>query len=67
MPNTKIANKTNITNSTPNDLGDVHAPVEDTDVPLSLKFLVFLMLVTLVGLGALIWIVLTRFPSLLTG
>ena len=38
----------------PHDLGDVHAPVEDTDVPFSLKLLTALMLLLLIGLGTLI-------------
>lgn len=33
------------------DLGDVHAPVEDTEVPLALIVLVLLMLLAIVGLG----------------
>jgi hypothetical protein len=44
----------------PKDLGDVHAPVEDTDVPFTLKMLVVIMLVTLVGLGVLIGMIALR-------
>lgn len=38
--------------------GDVHAPVEDTEVPLGLKALVILMFMLLVGLGLVLVIVL---------
>lgn len=34
--------------------GDVHAPVEDTDVPFSLKVLVILMIAGLLGLAAIL-------------
>lgn len=50
----------------PNDLGDVHAPVEDTNVPTSLKLLVVLMLIALVGLGVLI-VLAAQNPSLFSG
>ena len=36
------------------ELGDVHAPVEDTDVPVSLKLLVFIMVISLAGMAAII-------------
>ncbi len=51
----------------PNDLGDVHAPVEDTGVPASLKLLVVIMLALLVGLGVLIGLVIAQNPSLFNG
>ena len=35
----------------PDDLGDLHAPVEDVDVPFGLQLLVFIVLLTLVGAG----------------
>jgi hypothetical protein len=38
------------------DIGDVHAPVEDTEVPLSLKLLVLFMIGLLASLGALLGI-----------
>jgi hypothetical protein len=63
MPSTKIENKIP---GMPDNLGDVHAPVEDTDVPGSLKFLVILMVIMLVGLGVVIGLALTRFPWLLS-
>lgn len=37
------------------DVGDVHAPVEDTDVPFMLKVLIVLLLAGLAGLLA--WII----------
>jgi len=39
------------------DIGDIHAPVEDTDVPFMLKFLVVLMLAGVIGL--LVWLILS--------
>jgi hypothetical protein len=36
------------------EIGDVHAPVEDTEVPLSLKLLVLFMIGVLMSLGALL-------------
>jgi len=33
------------------DVGDVHAPVEDVDVPLMLKVLVIMMLFAVIGFG----------------
>jgi len=50
----------------PKDLGDVHAPVEDTDVPFTLKMLVVLMILVMVGLGVVIWLMVTQ-PRLFTG
>lgn len=50
----------------PHDLGDVHAPVEDTDVPSTLKFLVILMIIVLVGLTVLIGLIITQ-PALFNG
>ena len=50
----------------PQDLGDVHAPVEDTDVPFTLKFLVLLMILVMGGLGYLIWLFISR-PNLFSG
>jgi hypothetical protein len=37
-------------------IGDVHAPVEDTEVPLNLKVLVLFMIGVLLGLAALLGI-----------
>jgi hypothetical protein len=37
-------------------VGDVHAPVEDTEVPLSLKLLVLFMIGVLASLGALLFV-----------
>lgn len=34
--------------------GQIHAPVEDTQVPLTLKLLVFVMFLLIVGMGVLI-------------
>ncbi len=34
--------------------GDVHAPVEDTEVPLGLKALVILLFMLLIGLGVVL-------------
>jgi hypothetical protein len=50
----------------PNDLGDVHAPVEDTDVPATLKFLVILMIIVMVGLAVLIGLAISQ-PGLFNG
>lgn len=50
----------------PKDLGDVHAPVEDTDVPFTLKLLVVLMILIMIGLGAVIWLIVTQ-PHLFSG
>ena len=51
----------------PNDLGDVHAPVEDTRVPAGLMILVVLMFIALIGLGVLIGFVIVHNPSLFNG
>ena len=51
----------------PHDLGDVHAPVEDIDVPFTLKLLVVIMLIMLIGLGFLIALAISRNPSILNG
>ena len=51
----------------PHDLGDVHAPVEDIDVPFTLKLLVIIMLIALVGIGFLIVLAVSRNPSILSG
>ncbi len=44
------------------DFGDVHAPVEDVDVPLMLKVLVLVMLFAVIGFGTYLALSLT--PSL---
>lgn len=44
----------------PHDLGDVHAPVEDTDVPFTLKMLVIIMILALAGMGVLIAMIAMR-------
>lgn len=36
------------------DLGDVHAPIEDTNVPVPLKLLVAFMVISLAGMAAII-------------
>jgi hypothetical protein len=36
------------------DVGEVHAPVEDIDVPAALKLIVFILLVGLIALGAIV-------------
>jgi hypothetical protein len=36
------------------EIGDIHAPVEDVDVPLTLKVLVVAMFFVIVGLGVLL-------------
>lgn len=41
----------------PHDLGDVHAPVEDTDVPFTLKLLVIIMVLIMIGLIVYLWAV----------
>jgi hypothetical protein len=52
----------------PHDLGDVHAPVEDTEVPVSLKLLVVILLILLGTLGVVIGVAVSRFaPLLLNG
>lgn len=51
----------------PVDFGDVHAPVEDTDVPFGLKLLVVVMLLTLVGLATVVGMALSRLPISLIG
>jgi hypothetical protein len=35
-------------------IGEVHAPVEDTEVPPSLKLIVFILLVVLIALGTIV-------------
>lgn len=50
----------------PNDVGDVHAPVEDIDVPFTLKLLVVLMVIILIGLGVLIGVIMTQ-PTIFSG
>ncbi len=45
------------------DIGDVHAPVEDVDVPLMLKVLVIMMLFAVIGFG--VYLALSLNPSLL--
>ncbi len=42
------------------ELGDIHAPVEDTNVPLTLKLLVVFMVLVVGGLGTLIGIVVSQ-------
>ena len=42
------------------EIGDVHAPVEDVDVPLSLKILVLMMLFIVTGAITLLAFVLER-------
>ncbi len=44
------------------DSGDVHAPVEDTDVPFGLKVLVLLMLLILIGVIIAIVASITQAP-----
>jgi hypothetical protein len=44
------------------EVGDVHAPVEDVDVPLTLKVLVIVMLFAIIGLG--VFLVVSINPSL---
>lgn len=44
------------------DVGDVHAPVEDVDVPLMLKVLVIVMLFAVIGFG--VYLSLSIAPSL---
>lgn len=44
------------------DVGDVHAPVEDVDVPLMLKVLVIVMLFAVIGFG--VYLTLYLAPSL---
>lgn len=34
--------------------GEVHAPVEDTDVPFTLKLLVVLIVLLIIGIGTLV-------------
>jgi hypothetical protein len=45
------------------DVGDVHAPVEDVDVPLMLKVLVLVMFFAVFGFG--LYIALSLIPSML--
>ncbi len=45
------------------DVGDVHAPVEDVDVPLSLKVLVILMIFAVLGFVG--YLTLSLAPALL--
>ncbi len=45
------------------DVGDVHAPVEDVDVPLGLKVLVVVMLFAVIGFGVVLALSLN--PSLM--
>lgn len=44
------------------DVGDVHAPVEDVDVPLTLKVLVIAMLFAVIGFG--VYLTVSLAPSL---
>jgi hypothetical protein len=39
------------------EVGDVHAPVEDTDVPFSLKLLVVLMIASLITVAFLVGLI----------
>ena len=55
-----------MTANKPKDLGDVHAPVEDTDVPATLKFLVVLMVIFLIGIAFVISLIVTQ-PGLFSG
>jgi hypothetical protein len=45
------------------DVGDVHAPVEDVDVPLMLKVLVIMMLFAVIGFG--VYLTMSLAPSLM--
>jgi hypothetical protein len=40
--------------NTQTEIGDIHAPIEDTDVPFSLKLLVVGMFLVVVGVAVLI-------------
>lgn len=42
------------------ELGDIHAPVEDTDVPLALKLLVVLMLLIVIAAGIMVTLTVTQ-------
>jgi len=45
---------------TQTDLGDIHAPVEDTDVPVSLKLLVIVLFLIVVGFAVLIGLLVSK-------
>lgn len=45
---------------TQTELGDIHAPVEDTDVPFGLKLLVILMFLIVGGFAALIGLIVSH-------
>jgi hypothetical protein len=40
--------------------GEVHAPVEDTDVPFTLQLLVVIIIILIIGIGALVGITISQ-------
>lgn len=49
------------------EVGDVHAPVEDTDVPLGLKVLVLILLIAVLVIAASVVVALEGAGPLLSG